>query len=203
MLAVFDVVSSSCRKSDWLLSFDKTGLSSSDSDGDYIKGFFRNHLRQGGHDSLSLLEAAECCSKTAPWKTSKSLTFYADWWTILDSINSWGLCPAGYFLQGLYRNEDNRGWLHNLEEGRCSKPAEHPSTYGECYNEDIGVCFDNIVLCKCRDGYFVTGLYRGGCDELFCLEMLRCCKMASAPEQLDEAYKVKTPNYGYDTGGHR
>ena len=39
------------------------------------------------------------------------------------------------------------------------------------------ISFDSKGLSKCNDGYYMAGLYRGGCDELRCIEKIKCCKM--------------------------
>ena len=90
--------------------------------------------------------------------------------------NSWAVCPNGYFVQGFYRGSGD--WLHNIEEAKCCKPETFPNRYEYCYNEDISSSFDNKGLSKCKKtGYYVAGIYRGGCDKLYCIEMLKCCKM--------------------------
>lgn len=159
---------------------------------DFISGFYRNDRRSSNDDPLQLLERAECSTRVWPWTNSKTQTVYADWWSTFNTGNSWAGCPPGYFLNGLYRSETNKGLLHNIEEGRCSKPADHPSYHGHCYDHDISVCFDNKGLCKCNHDYYVAGIYRSGCDQLHCLDKLRCCKTVSSPEELDELSKVKT-----------
>lgn len=86
----------------------------------------------------------------------------------------WALCPEGHFLQGLYRTSH---WLHSIEEGKCCKPASLPDTYAECVEKDIGSTFNNRGLSSCDDGYYMAGIYRGGCDLLHCIEKIKCCKM--------------------------
>ncbi|XP_059166183.1 aerolysin-like [Physella acuta] len=161
-------------------------------DGYFISGFHRENRRSWNDDPLQKLEMAQCSTRKWPWTNSKTQTVYADWWGTLDRDYSWAVCPAGYFLNGLYRSDNTPGLLHNIEEGRCSKPADHPPYHGHCYNHDITACFDNKGLCRCNNDYYVAGIYRGGWDYLYCLETLRCCKTVSAPEELDELYKVKT-----------
>ncbi|XP_059145004.1 uncharacterized protein LOC131932151 [Physella acuta] len=192
MAVLVHMVDAGCSRSDWWASLDRQGLSKCSGGDDFISGFYRNDRKSWDDDPLQLLEEAECCSRVSPWTNSKSQVVNADWWITFDRSNSWGYCPAGYFLNGIYRSQDNKGLLYNIEEGRCSKPADHPAYHGHCYDHDISICFDNKGICKCNSDYYVTGLYRGGCDKLFCLETLRCCKMADGPEQLDELYKVKT-----------
>ncbi|GFO19006.1 biomphalysin [Plakobranchus ocellatus] len=190
MAALLIKAHAGCSNANWWSSFDRTGLSKCDSGSDLITGFYRN--RRSSKDHLYLLEEASCCSRPYPWSSSSNIVVHANWWQILDANNRWGKCPEGYFLNGLYRNENNPGWLHNIEEGRCVKPADAPNRYQRCYDHDVEICFDNIGWCKCNSGYYVTGVYRNGCDALYCLKTLHCCKPASSRETLDELFKVKT-----------
>ena len=91
---------------------------------------------------------------------------------------SWGTCPSGYFLNGLYRTSSNN--LHNIEEGQCCKPKQHPKYYEDCYDENIGKRFDAKGWSTCsKVGYFVTGIHRdnSGGDSLHNLDKFKCCKM--------------------------
>ena len=92
------------------------------------------------------------------------------------SNNRWAVCPDGYFMQGLYRNDGK--WLHHIEEGRCCKPRNLPNSYLRCYEEnEVGGSFDRIGLSKCAEGYYMAGFYKGGCDRLYCIEKFKCCMM--------------------------
>ena len=92
--------------------------------------------------------------------------------------NQWSFCPSGYFLNGLYRTSGHK--LHNIEEGRCCRPSNHPDRYGSCYNEDVAVSFNTEGWSSCsKAGYYITGVYRGsGKDELDNIDKFRCCQMA-------------------------
>ena len=91
--------------------------------------------------------------------------------------NVWAVCPTGYFLQGLWRN-DGAGWLSQIEVGKCCKPITLPDHYGACYNENIWGSFNHYGVSECkRDGYYVAGLYKSNCNTLGCIEMLKCCSM--------------------------
>ncbi|XP_059140356.1 aerolysin-like [Physella acuta] len=183
-----------CTNANWWYSFEAAGLSMCDNNNDFITGFYRHDRTSWTDDYLYRLEEATCCFVTWPWTHSKTQVVMADWWSTFDRANTWASCPSGYFLNGLYTSNPAKaltGKLTNIEEGRCVKPADHPAYYGQCYDHDISICFDNVGYCRCNDNYFVTGLYRT-CDQLHCLEKFRCCKMVTAPEELDELYKVKT-----------
>jgi len=89
----------------------------------------------------------------------------------------WAVCPTGYFLQGLYRN-DGEGWVYQIEEAKCCKPNTFPEKYQDCYNENIWGSFDHIGLSACkRKDYYVAGFYKANCNTLGCIEELKCCRM--------------------------
>ena len=99
--------------------------------------------------------------------------------TIFQSRNKkWALCQDGYFLQGLYRSSDVR--LHNIEQALCCKPRKFSNIdmARDCYDEDVRLSLDTRGWSECKeDGYYMVGVYKEGCDDLHCIEMIRCCKM--------------------------
>ena len=164
-----------CSTDNWVLSFDREGLSKCSSDKTYIRGLERN--TQTADDGIGLLEYAQCCSAPDKYNSYQPSTHAADWILVLDSNYQWATCPNGYFLQGLIRS-GAPGRLHNIEQGLCAKPFRHPDNYGGCFEQDITYCFDNKRLCGCPDNYYIVGIFRGGCDKLLCIEKLKCCSMA-------------------------
>ncbi|XP_059166186.1 uncharacterized protein LOC131948602 [Physella acuta] len=155
---------------------------------EFVSGFNR---RSWKNNPFEILENAECSTRNWPWKNSTTQTVYADW-SILKSDRSWANCPAGYFLSNMKGQKNSNGHLHNIEQGICSKPADHPPYYGHCEHVIISDCSKNNYLCRCNNDYYVAGIYRGTYNKLYCLEKLRCCKTAGGTEELDELYKVKT-----------
>ncbi|CAL1532982.1 unnamed protein product [Lymnaea stagnalis] len=165
-----------CTMDNWVLSFDQEGSSKCSNSQTYIRGFERSE--NTADDGIGLLEYAQCCSAPDRYEAYEPKTQTVDWILILDNNNQWAKCPDGYFLQGLYRSGSWPGYLYNIEQGLCAKPFRHPDNYGSCYDQDIVYCFDDEGLCNCQDGYYVTGIYRGGCNKLLCIETLKCCSMA-------------------------
>ncbi|XP_027059482.1 neurogenic locus Notch protein-like [Pocillopora damicornis] len=165
----------SCKMANWWKAFDKKGWVQCDSTKHYITGLYRNN-NWGKNDKIFLLEEAKCCPAPPPYQNTGSTCRDANWWGVLDKTNSWAVCPAGYFVRGFYRN--NGAWLHHLEMGKCCKPNGFPDRYEHCYNEDVKSSFDRRGLSKCqREGYYLAGIFRGGCDYLYCIESFKCCKM--------------------------
>ncbi|XP_059147112.1 aerolysin-4-like [Physella acuta] len=193
LMALVDTGGAGCSRTNWTESWKKAGNSRCNGYYDFISGFYRAAFTGAESDSIELIEGVECCSRNLPWDKSRTQVMIANWWYSFHRDDSWSLCPTGYFLNGFYRTKDaDRGFLDNIKVGRCSKPSDHPAYYSHCYDHDIGTCFANVGLCKCNDGYYVTGLYKGNCSRLYCIRTLRCCKPASAPEVLDELYMVQT-----------
>ncbi|XP_059149567.1 uncharacterized protein LOC131936552 [Physella acuta] len=187
--ALASVVSGTCTTTDWSQSFARPGVSQCQWN-TYLRGF--GSSGSGTSGSITGLQSAQCCpGPDELWTWSDMMVVFQDWRTSFD-VKGWVSCPAGFFLHGLVRSGSGNGQLHNIEEGRCSKPTEHPRRYGECYEESVASCFLNGGLCGCREGYFVTGLYRDSCSRLECLEKLKCCKMLPEPDVLNELERVKT-----------
>ncbi|XP_059165144.1 uncharacterized protein LOC131947824 [Physella acuta] len=182
---------SGCQYTGWTLSFDKEGESRCSGYNHVIRGFYRSNP-SGGHDEITLLEKAMCCSPSGFWSLFDTQIFYADWYPVLDGQYTWATCPNGFFLNGMFRSAGNPAGLHDIEYARCSKPSNHPYYTGECYDQDIKICFDHQNLCQCKDEYYVTGIYKSDCDQLHCLEKLKCCRMADGRDVLDGEAKVKT-----------
>ena len=91
--------------------------------------------------------------------------------------NTWALCPSGFYLEGIYIS-DSSPKLYHIEEAKCCRPQNHPDGYDGCYDEDVGISFDHKGWSQCKqDGHYMAGFYKSGCNELYCIEKFRCCKM--------------------------
>ncbi|CAL1532981.1 unnamed protein product [Lymnaea stagnalis] len=167
---------SDCSFDDWSVSFDSAGLSKCSNDNMYVTGFDRSGNTVD--DGIYHLEGAQCCSAQPSYESSLPETVVVDWRFVLTDNDRWATCPDGYFLQGLFRSDSWPGYLQNIEQGLCAKPVGHPDNYGSCYDEDITLCFDDDGLCGCLEDYYITGIYRGSCNKLMCIETLKCCTMA-------------------------
>ncbi|KAH9502866.1 hypothetical protein Btru_074670 [Bulinus truncatus] len=192
---VATVSSNTCSYTSWMYSFDSVGQSKCQESNYYIRGFERNTVFNWKDDPISLLEGVECCSPDTLWANVEMSVVYADWTKALDYNYAWAFCPNGYYLQGLYRSDTGwpryKGYLFNLENARCVKPTTHPFYYGSCYEEDTGACSDRKGRCLCKEGYSMTGLYRGKDDDLYNLDKMRCCSMADKPQVVDKAEELK------------
>jgi len=186
---------SSCNMAEWSRSFDDKGYSNCNSQTEYLNGLWRNK-NKGSQDWIYLLENGRCCPRDKLYHNQPTGCFVADWRNTFDRANSWGTCPKGYFINGLYRSPKSCKGLNCIELAKCCKPASHPHYYGKCYDQDVSQTFDKKGLSKCNDGYFMTGIYKGGCDQLSCLEKFRCCKMfkdCNTPTHQDVDYGKGCP----------
>lgn len=178
----------SCSNANWWSSFDKKGYSTCGSDYKYINGFYRNNPG-GSSDPIYRLEEAKCCYEPSTYWSDPTDCQVPDWWTSFDR-QGWSTCPSGHFLQGLYRNSCDK--LYCIEYGKCCKPASHPYWWGHCYNQNVWSSFDKKGWSKCKDGYFIAGLYRTSGNNLYNLEEFKCCKMVAQPPTLVSLSDVKT-----------
>ncbi|XP_059148085.1 uncharacterized protein LOC131935604 isoform X1 [Physella acuta] len=167
-----------CRYVDWSVSFKRLGLSECDRLGDMIDSLCRSPVGRYA-DLIDRLERVRCCSIPFPWQEGYDYV-HENWWYSMETDSTWSLCRPGYFLTGLYRSVFKL-YLSDLEEGRCTRPRNHPSKYGHCEDVDISDCFEQAKCCSCPEGSFIVGLYRGNCNDLGCLDKLRCCTLAESP----------------------
>ena len=97
---------------------------------------------------------------------------------ILFSFNVWALCPTGYYLNGLRLGAGPPAFLHHIDEAQCCHPQGHPNSYEQCYDEDVTHSFDHKGWSECKQpGYYMTGFYKSVCNDIYCIEKFRCCKM--------------------------
>lgn len=96
----------------------------------------------------------------------------------LFSFHVWALCPNGYYLNGLRLGAGPPAYLLHIDEAQCCHPQGHPNSYEHCYDEDVTHSFDNKGWSECKQaGYFMTGFYKSSCNDIYCIEKFRCCKM--------------------------
>ena len=97
---------------------------------------------------------------------------------ILFSFHVWALCPTGYYLNGLRLGAGPPAYLHHIDEAQCCHPQGHPNSYEQCYDEDVSRSFDDRGWSECKQpGYYMTGFYKSSCNQIYCIEKFRCCKM--------------------------
>lgn len=97
----------------------------------------------------------------------------------MSGFNVWALCPKGFYMNGIRTGSypPSQSFLNNIEEARCCHPMDHPSSYADCYDEDVAISFNNKGWSECqKNGYYMTGFYKSNCHELKCTDKFRCCK---------------------------
>ena len=64
-----------------------------------------------------------------------------------------------------------------LESAQCSRPCfeSQPLSYGHCYQANWWRSFNRRGWSKCREPYYLAGLYRSACTSLYCVEVGYCC----------------------------
>ncbi|XP_078353452.1 uncharacterized protein LOC144638135 [Oculina patagonica] len=187
---------SKCDKVDWQVSLDRTGWSVCPQKNTYLKGLWRND-RRPGDERVGLIEYGRCCTASEKYFADQPADCNnANWRSTLDRNNVWALCPDGFFLNGLYKGDGK--YVNSIEEGQCCRPQnQQEDGYDHCYDEDVSLSFDDKGWSKCqRDGFYMTGIYKGGCQEINCIEKFKCCRMKTAMGTCDSSQCL---NGGYCT----
>merc|ERR550534_2066945 len=152
---------------DWQLSFDNEGWSTVPSGG-LITGFERSGRINNNENGIYHLEYAHYIM--SQWADS---CVEADWMHQWDSNDRWVYCPSGTAINGLYRSTSGeQGRLYNIETGKCCKGVTQ-----DCMEHIVAAELDAPGLASCPAEYALTGMYRGGCDEVHCLETFHCCRV--------------------------
>ena len=90
-----------------------------------------------------------------------------------------GILQRGSFLHGLYKGDCSDNGLGCIEKAECCDTAwsRNNASKLDCYEADWSTSMsqDN-TMSACDNGYFLTGLKRGMCTDLHCLEKAKCCK---------------------------
>jgi len=102
----------------------------------------------------------------------------------------WSKCPTGSVVTGLKTasqlNVDSVlsdcSSIECLERARCAKPCFEgtPLQLGHCYQANWWKSFNHAGWSKCREPYFLAGLYRSACSSLYCIEVAHCCEVHAA-----------------------
>ncbi|XP_044166634.1 SCO-spondin-like [Acropora millepora] len=168
----------SCDQADWSVSLDRATWSTCPKRNTYLRGLWRSP-RQAGDERVGRIEYGRCCQANEPSYTNKPATCSnANWLYTLDRFYVWALCPTGYYLNGLRLGAGPPAYLHHIDEAQCCHPQGHPNSYEQCYDEDVSRSFDDKGWSECKKpGYYMTGFYKSSCNQIYCIEKFRCCKM--------------------------
>ena len=192
MKAQVSISSPQSHNANWWGSLDHAGWSLC-GHGRYMRGMFRNDRHSP--DTLGLIEEAHCSDAPSylyPAKDDQEC-YNHNWWGSFDH-KGWSTCNNGYYMTGISATGGQR--LGNIEEAKCCRPKSQKKQWGHCYNLNVWGSFDRKGWSKCANGYYMAGLYRNDCDQLYCLEEFKCCKMGpynghSWIEKPDLSIKVK------------
>jgi len=157
---------------DWWTTFDHGGWSKCPA-GEYMTGLYRSSPEST--DRIGLLEEGECKSAPLNWASLSRKDCHELDLKITFDKQGWGKCKPGYYMSGMYSTKGTN--LHNIENFQCCRPNTNAVIQGSCYQQDVKISFDNKGWSKCKSGTYMTGLYRGTCDWLYCIESFNCCAM--------------------------
>ena len=163
----------------WWHSFNKQGWSTC-AKNSYMSGIYRSVRERP--DKIKQIGMARCQGATgyidrifaSPFTSEVQICYNQNWWSSFDH-KGWSTCRNGYFMTGLFRSAGQ--YLNNIEEAKCCRPKVAARRWGHCYNLNVWHSFDREGWSGCQHNYFMTGLYRSSCNQLYCLEEFKCCKM--------------------------
>lgn len=174
------VLSEGCNNANWWVSLDRPSRwSVCPRNNTYLRGFWRSS-NVNGDERIGHLEEGRCCDAAElRYAGQPSRCENANWSRTLSGFNVWALCPKGFYMNGIRTGSysPSQSFLNNIEEARCCHPMDHPSSYADCYDEDVAISFNNKGWSECqKNGYYMTGFYKSNCHELKCIDKFRCCK---------------------------
>merc|ERR1711871_131826 len=119
-------------------------------------------------------------------------------------VDNVGRLQRGGFLTGLYKGECDNDSLGCMEQASCCDTAESRVNAKnlQCYNADWKQSMVAKGWSMCDNGYFLTGLRRGHCTDLHCLETASCCKMPQT-ESWQHCYSTEAWAAGNSKSGWR
>merc|ERR1712167_420414 len=91
-----------------------------------------------------------------------------------------------------------------IEQASCCDTASSRvnAKHLQCYNADWKQSMTAKGWSMCDDGYFLTGLRRGHCTDLHCLETASCCKLPQT-ESWQHCYSTEAWAAGNSKSGWR
>ncbi|PFX19588.1 Angiopoietin-1 receptor [Stylophora pistillata] len=169
-----------CDKANWWASLDRNTWSVCPETNIYLRGFWRSAFKKRD-ERVGRLQEGRCCDAVLPEYAGQPATCSeVDLSDKLNRYNVWALCPSGYFMNGLRLGYAAPALLYNIDEAKCCHPQNHPKSDGYCYEENVTISFKKKGWSECQgEGFYMTGFYKSSCDELYCIEKFRCCKMKS------------------------
>jgi len=109
------------------------------------------------------------------------------WCNCMTQQNPWHgygykLCPNGYLLTGLYRNEQQ--FLHGVRMHHCCQPCKDDGrtvmSIGTCHNANWWGSFDRAGWSHCPSQTYIQGFLINNCPWIYCLEEARCCQISGS-----------------------
>ncbi|XP_028394911.1 uncharacterized protein LOC114519057 [Dendronephthya gigantea] len=118
----------------------------------------------------------------------------ADWQSSMDRLG-WSLCGNDWYMTGMwrhdFRSEDER--IGRIEYAEChNAPRNLYPVKGEqdCYEHDWSRSFDHQGWSTCKNGYYMTGLYKSNGQQLRNIETAKCCRPRTQVEQWGQCYNL-------------
>ncbi|XP_078379553.1 uncharacterized protein LOC144662584 [Oculina patagonica] len=165
----------SCYDVNWEKALSQPGWANC-SLGRYLNGLWReNDAVISSPDRIDNIKKGRCCIPPHEYEDDTPVCQTVDWKTVLSSKNKWASCPDGHFLQGIYRSSETG--LHSIEQALCCRPRNFKNMITDCKEEDVRKSLDKKGWSKCLEWHYMMGVYKGDCDQLNCIEIIKCCMM--------------------------
>eukprot|EP00111_Clytia_hemisphaerica_P016334 TCONS_00048365-protein len=178
----------------WVNTFDRGGWSNC-TDGYFLTGLYRDARGKIGDERIGKIKQGDC--KSADIELTAGCQhmdcYNLNIWDIFDK-KGWVSCKPGYFIQSIYSTKGEK--LSNIEEVHCCKPKSKNVVQGKCYNHNIWFSFDHKGWSRCNPGYYIQGMFRSDCNQLYCLEEFKCCEMKAVSKKVS----TKIVNWRYPFG---
>lgn len=119
----------------------------------------------------------------------------SNWWEKFDK-KGWSKVDAGY-MTGMWRNKNggSKDYIYLLEKVKSrDAPAYLKSVEKDkkCYKGNWWISFNRKGWSTCKDGYYMTGLYRtgdiNGDNHLWNIEEAECCRPETQEEKWGHCY---------------
>ncbi|XP_078379589.1 uncharacterized protein LOC144662599 isoform X2 [Oculina patagonica] len=164
-----------CYDVNWKTALSRPGWANCSSRR-YVNGLWNeNEAVLSSPDGIDNIKKGRCCNPPHEYEDDSPVCQTVDWKTPLRRKNTWAFCPKGHFLQGIFRSKGTG--IRNIKKALCCRSRNFKHMTKDCYDKDVRKSLQKKGWSKCREWYYIMGVYKGDCDKQNCIEMIRCCRM--------------------------
>ncbi|XP_028399896.1 uncharacterized protein LOC114523229 [Dendronephthya gigantea] len=108
------------------------------------------------------------------------------------NCRGWSTCGRGRYMAGLYRHSSrSNDYIYLIEKAYCvDAPGDLYSAKKDqhCYDHNWWKSFNNKGWSTCKNGYYMTGLWRNSGNKLYHIEEAKCCRPKTQVTRWGECY---------------